>query len=72
MAAIRSARKPSRRRRDERNGRWRAAAPQRLNPAEKAIGAAMAGGEGTTTIRISKGIAAWSPMTAASSRGSNV
>ena len=35
MAAIRSARKPSRRRRDERNGRWRAAAPQRLNAAEK-------------------------------------
>lgn len=71
MAAIRSARKPSRRRRDERNGRWRAAAPQRLKPAEKATGVAMAG-EGTTTIRISKGIAAWSPMTAASSRGSNV
>ena len=71
MAAIRSARKPSRRRRDERNDHRRAAAPQRLKPAEKATGAAMAG-EGTTTIRISKGIAAWSPMTAASSRGSNV
>jgi hypothetical protein len=35
MVAIRSARKPSRRQRDERNGRWLAAAPQRLNAAEK-------------------------------------
>jgi len=42
VAAIRSARKPSGRQRDEWSGQWRAAAPQRLNPAE-ATGAAMPG-----------------------------